>query len=214
MTWETTDPYTNPNIDWELLNGQGRVRKAPEIAFDTPDGFQGGVMNYDEAFGFNASLEKYDWKYIEKREMYVPYNNNGQYELTAADLMMPHFPNPDHLRWELHRVWVVEATLHPGERNVLARRRFYFDEDNSIVTYTDAWDASNELFHISILTNNVRPDLPGTVFGGHFVFNLQTDAWAIADSPLNERNNPTIRFYDSLPDSTFDPQGMAAAGQY
>ncbi len=214
MTWETTNPYSDPNIDWELLNGQGRVRKAPEISFDTPDGFQGGVMNYDEAFGFNASLEKYDWKYLEKKELYVPYNNNATYALTAQELMMAHHVNPDHVRWELHRVWVVEATLHPGERNVLARRRYYFDEDTSVMTCCDAWDANDELFHVAILGNYVRPDLPGTIFGFHMLWNLQTDAWAITDSYLNEKANPTFKFFDSLPDSDFDPQGMAAAGQY
>jgi hypothetical protein len=30
----------------------------------------------------------------------------------------------DYVRWELHRVWVVEATLAPGKRHVIPRRRF------------------------------------------------------------------------------------------
>jgi hypothetical protein len=214
LQWQSTNPYSNAQITWELLNGQGRVRKAPEISFDTPDGFQGGVANYDENYGFNGSLEKYDWKYITKKEMYVPYNNNGVYALSASDLVLPKYLNPEHVRWELHRVWVVEATLHPGERNVLARRKFYFDEDTWIVTLYDGWDAQDEIYHIGILTNYLRPDLPGVIFGGSFCWNMQTNQFIMQDCLLNEATNPTVKFYDTLPESDFDPQTMAAAAQY
>ena len=37
--------------------------------------------------------------------------------------------NPEHTRYELHRVWEVEATLKEGERHIYARRTFYLDEE-------------------------------------------------------------------------------------
>ena len=42
---------------------------------------------------------------------------------------MPGHLNPEHLRYELHRVWVVEATVKDGERHIYAQRNFFIDED-------------------------------------------------------------------------------------
>jgi hypothetical protein len=209
--------YFNPSIQelqtWELLNGQGRVRRAPEISFDTPDSQSGDISNYDEGYMFSGPMEKYDWKYLGKKEMYIPYHNNDLYSLTAEQALLDHFLDPNVVRWELHRVHVVEATLHPGERNVLARRMLYSDEDTWTVSLIDAFDANNNLYHVSIGYNNLRPELPGLIFGGLTVLNLQTDDYSNSCS-LNEKAHPSIQFPATLPESTFDPQNMAAAGQY
>ncbi|MGL1161900.1 DUF1329 domain-containing protein, partial [Vibrio parahaemolyticus] len=42
----------------------------------------------------------------------------------------PKHINSDAQRWELHRVWEVEATLKAGARHAVPRRTFYFDEDS------------------------------------------------------------------------------------
>ena len=47
VTRYSTTPYQVPNITWELLAGQGRVRKAPELSYDTPSAQNDGVVNYD-----------------------------------------------------------------------------------------------------------------------------------------------------------------------
>jgi hypothetical protein len=200
---------------WELLQGQGRVRKAPEFSFDTPDGFAGGICNYDEFQGFYGQLIEYDWKYIEKKEMYIPYHNNGMYLVPVEDVLHAHFPNPDIVRWELHRVWVVEATVRPNARNVLARRRFYVDEDTWTIGACDAWDANNNLFHVGLIYNNLRPDLPGVYsFGYNAVFNLQTGDYVVPSAQYNEKATPSIVYRNSYPDSDFDPLHMAANAQY
>ncbi len=213
LTYSTTD---GPTIAWELLNGQGRVRKAPEVSFDTPSSYTDGVSNYDEYFGFTGALLKYDWKFITKKEMYVPYNNNGLVLVEPQQAHLTHFLDPNLVRWELHRVWVVEATLHPGERNVLARRRYYVDEDTWIIAHGDAWDANGTLYHVNTCYNLVRPDLPGTVLGNNAVTNLQTGDFATITGNWNERAIPTLRYYDEIPNakSTFDPESMAASAQY
>ena len=208
------DPYRQPDAAWSVLAGQGRVRRAPEIEFDTPSSQADGIANYDEYYGFNGSLIKYDWKLIGKKEMYIPYNNNGMYLLAPQKVHLPRFLDPDVVRWELHRVWVVEATLHPGERNVLAKRRFYVDEDTWMAGLVDAWDANNNLYKVNHVYNYLRPDLPGVVYGNNAVYNLQTDNYATINGVWNEAQSPSVRFYPSLPDSDFDPEQMAAASQY
>jgi hypothetical protein len=210
--WYHTDLV--PQQSWELLNGQGRVRLAPELSFDTPSSFADGVNNIDEYFGFNGQLIEYDWKSLGKQELYIPYNNNAVFLQSPEELLQPKFVNPDIVRWELHRVWVVEATLHAGKRNVLARRRFYVDEDTWTIGVTDSWDANGNLYRTNHVFNLLRPDLPGLVFGNNVIYNLQTGDYALPNGPYNEKANPSFRFYDSWPDSTFDPQNMAASAQY
>ena len=216
IVWAFINPYKNPQEAWELLNGQGRVRRAPEVSFDTPCSTTDGVANYDEFFGFNGSLERYDWTYIGKQEMYVPYNNNGLYAVPAQAAHLAHFLDPDLVRWEKHRCWVVEATVHPGERNVLAKRRFYIDEDTWAACLVDAWDASDTLYKVNVVYNNCRPDLPVVLYGNNAVHNLQTDDYATCNGPWNEATTATVRFmaYDEMDDSNFDPTNMAASSQY
>jgi hypothetical protein len=212
IIWYHTD--STPQDSWELLQGQGRVRKAPELTFDTPSSFADGVFNIDEYFGFNGQLIKYDWKYIEKKEMYIPYNNNAMFLAAPEDVLKEKYVNTDLVRWELHRVWVVEATLHPGERNVLVRRKFYVDEDTWLIGVCDAWDANGNLYRANHCYNWLRPDMPGILFGNNAIYNLQTGDYALPNGFYNEGAHATLKFVDSWPDSMFDPTNMAAPAQY
>ena len=213
LTFSTTD---GPTIAWELLNGQGRVRKAPEVSYDTPSSYTDGISNYDEYFGFTGALLKYDWKFLTKKEVYVPYNNNAMVLVEPEKAHLAHFLDPNIVRWELHRVWVVEATLHPGERNVMARRRYYVDEDTWIITHGDTWDSNDNLYHVNTCYNILRPDLPGVILNNNAVTNLQTGDYATITGTWNEKANPTLRFYTEMPNKemVFDPQSMAASSQY
>jgi hypothetical protein len=214
ITWSVSDPAAAADIAWELLAGQGRVRKAPELNYDTPSSFTNGIGNYDEYDGFYNSLQKYDWKYIGTKELYVPYNNNAMYLLPPEPVHKEHFLDPNVIRWELHRVRVVEATLHPGERNVLVRRLLHLDEDTSIICCVDAWDANGNLYKVNTVYNYLRPDLPGTIYGNNVINNLQTDDYASVSGHWDQKANPGFVFLDGFPASNFDPQNMAAQAQY
>jgi hypothetical protein len=106
----------------QYLPGQRRVREAPDLAYDNPNFLNGGVLNFDETFIYDGRMDQYDFKILGKKEMYIPANGNKCF-LTSYDeqLGATHY-NPDVLRWELRRVWVIEMTLLPGARNVDARR--------------------------------------------------------------------------------------------
>src|SRR3990172_2013902 len=57
---------------------------------------------------------------------------------SVAEVLGPRHLAPDAVRWELHRVWVVEATVVPGKRHPVARRRIYLDEDSWLALLYDA----------------------------------------------------------------------------
>ncbi len=115
---------------WTYLPGQRRTKVAPDFAHDTPNPGTGGTSTFDDVFLFLGSMDRFDFKLVGKKEMLVPYNTYRMaYNSTKDDLLKPKFLNPDIVRWEQHRVWVVEATLREGKRHIYSKRTFYIDED-------------------------------------------------------------------------------------
>ena len=105
------------------------------------------MVTYDDAGLFYGSLERFDWKLVGKKEVIVPYNTyRFTYAPKAEDVFLPQFINPDTVRWELHRVWVVEATLKQGKRHIYSRRTLYIDEDSWTALATEQYDARGQLW--------------------------------------------------------------------
>ncbi|MGH8389085.1 MAG: DUF1329 domain-containing protein, partial [Pseudomonas sp.] len=119
------DPISVQTNAWVYLAGQRRLRKAPNVQYDVPNNFTSGLTNFDDSWGFSGATDRYDWKLIGKEERYVPYEGNVLVNTKPEVLLGENFINPDSMRWELHRVWVVEATLKPGARHVVPKRRLY-----------------------------------------------------------------------------------------
>ena len=209
-----TNSAINPQIAWELLNGEGRVRRAPELSFDTPASQVNDIGNYDELYGFNGSLERYDWKYLGTKEMYIPYNNNRLMTTEAESAHLTHFIDPSVVRFELHRCYAVQATLHPGERNVDAKRVLYIDEDTCTVSLSDMWDANGNLVKTGLGPLYCRPDMPSTMSPGGFVHNLQTGDYASVLAGWGPAAPNSYIFSADIEDSVFDPQELAANSQY
>lgn len=139
--------YEKGRSAWQYLPGQRRVKLAPEIAYDTPDFNISGVSVFDDVFIFNGAMDRYDFKIVGKKEMIVPYNSYKLvYESTTDKLFGPRHLSPDYVRWELHRVWVIEATLKPGKRHLYHKRTFYLDEDSWHALASDEYDARKQLY--------------------------------------------------------------------
>ncbi|SDU04241.1 Protein of unknown function [Pseudomonas pohangensis] len=147
LVYDSVNPIKAPRKAWQYLPGQRRVKLAPDICCDAPNPGTVGASTYDDAFVFNGAMDRYDWKLLGKKEMYVPYND---YKLIFAKepskVLGRNFLEPEYVRWELHRVWVVEATLKPGKRHIYTRRTFYIDEDSWVAVASDEYDANGGLF--------------------------------------------------------------------
>ena len=127
--------------------GQRRTRRMPTYAYDAPQiGFD-NQYNIDEAYVFSGLLDRFDWKLIGKKEMLIPYNALGMYDFTAKyeDAYQPDFINPAYRRYELHRVWVVEATVKQGVRHSAPKRLFYIDEDSWGLAGAVDYDAQGKI---------------------------------------------------------------------
>ena len=151
LVHETMNQAREPRRAWTYNPGQRRVRRAPNVAYDNPGTTSDGLRTADQFDMFNGAVNRYDWKLMGKREMYVPYNSYKLHSdrLAFTDILKPLHVNPEHLRYELHRVWVLEATLKEGARHIYKRRTLYVDEDSWQILLADIYDNRDQLWRMS-----------------------------------------------------------------
>ena len=131
--------------------GQRRVRRAPNVAYDEPGTNADNMRTSDQFDMFNGAPDRYTWEIVGKRELYVPYNSYKLHsdKIKNDDIIRPLHINQDLARYELHRVWVVEAKLKPGAHHIYSRRTFYFDEDSWQILAVDQYDTRGQLWRVS-----------------------------------------------------------------
>ena len=205
----------NVNADntgvWTYLPGQRRVRRLPNACCDTPTPATAGVMSFDELYVFNGRVDRFDWKLVGKKEMYIPYNANKVFTAASpTDLLGDHHLNPDVLRWELHRVWVVEATLKAGKRHVMPRSTYYLDEDTWAAVLGERYDAQNQLAKVLWTTPVVLPDLPGVVTLTNGFYDLVSGTWFTGD--IFAGKSEQYRIVAPYKDAVFTPDALAGEG--
>jgi hypothetical protein len=150
LVHETVDQVTDARRAWLYNAGQRRVRRAPQVAYDGPGQGSDGTRTADDFDMFNGAPDRYDWKLVGKKEMYVPYNSYRMHspDVSYKDLHTKGHMNQDYARYELHRVWEIEATLKEGSRHIYAKRVFFLDEDSWQVAVKDQYDGKGELWRV------------------------------------------------------------------
>lgn len=192
---------------WVYVTGQRRVRKVPNACCDTPTPASAGVSMFDQTDVFNGRLDRFDWKIVGKKEMLIPYNGNKLLATPEAQALAKHHLNPDAMRWELHRVWVIEANVAAGKRHLAPKRRYYLDEDTWIAVLADHWDANGQLWQMGFSNPVVMPDLPGTTSPQMFGFyDLISGSWYY-DSALNDATEQ-YKVMPRYPATTFTPEAL------
>ena len=147
ITWEPIDPASTARARWTFVPQTLDPRRLPSYDHDTTEPFTGGMRTADQNDGWNGAPDRYDWKLVGKRELLIGYNayKLADRALRYADIIRPRHPDPNVLRYELHRVWVVEATLRKGHFHQFPRRVFYVDEDTWQVAQEEVYDKDGKL---------------------------------------------------------------------
>ena len=150
LVQETLDQAKDARRAWVYNPGQRRVRRAPNVAFDNPGTNSDNLRTDDQFDVYNGSPQRYNWKLLGKREIYVPYNAYRLQDarLKYSELLHKTHINQDLARYELHRVWVVDATLKPGVSHLYSRRTFYADEDSWQILGVDCYDSRGQLYRV------------------------------------------------------------------
>lgn len=151
LVHETIDQVKEPRKAWIYNSGQRRVRRAPNVSYDGEGIGVEGSRTSDNYDMYNGAPDRYDWKLVGKKELYIPYNS---YNLLSTDLKYDDIVKAGHInqeftRYEKHRVWEVQATVKEGQRHVYAQRNFFIDEDSWQAGVIDHYDARGNLWRVA-----------------------------------------------------------------
>ncbi|HKY92557.1 MAG TPA: DUF1329 domain-containing protein, partial [Nevskiaceae bacterium] len=166
---------------WIFSPGLGRVNRAPDVGYDNPAVGTDNEQYFDQIDVFNGSLDRYDWKLVGRKEMYVPYNS---YEMNSPlhkykDILTPFNINQDYPRYELHRVWVVDATVKSGVRHNFARRTFYVDEDSWSIAGVDCYDGRGQMWKVQEAHLVMLPFVPTLTGSPEIIYDLQSTRYFV-----------------------------------
>jgi len=212
LVHESLNQIAQPRQAWIYNPGQRRVRRAPNVAYDNPGTASDGLRTNDMTDMFNGAMDRFDWTIADKREMYIPYNSYQAHsgDLTTDDLIKPGHMNPEHLRYELHRVWVVEATLREGTRHINSRRTMYLDEDTYQIAVIDHYDQRGNMWRLSEAHTINFYDVPTYWATIESSLDLQSGRY-IANGIDNQERVAT--FNESLSPSNYTPQALRTRGR-
>lgn len=212
LVHETLDQTKEQRRAWLYNPGQRRVRRAPNVAFDNPGTGSDGLRTADQFDIYNGSPERYNWKLVGKQEMIVPYNAYQLHsnKLKNKDIVKPLHINQDHARYELHRVWVVDAVLKPGQRHIYKRRTFYVDEDSWQILVVDCYDDRDQMWRIQEGHSINYYDVPTFWTTLETTYDLQSGRYLALG--LDNEEPQTVNFNAKRTGADFTPAAIARRG--
>lgn len=204
LAWE----HVGHRSGWIYNPGQRRVRRVPSAGYDNSYEGTDGQQFYDQVDMYNGALDRYHYELAGKREIFIPYNN---FAVNAPDLEYrgdllgeKHF-NQELMRYELHRVWVVEATLREDVNHLFKRRTFYLDEDGWNIVAVDCYDNHDQLWKFQEAAVVQYPPLRVTGGAPELIYDLQSGAYFVtAMSNEGEPNDYSVVYEDRY----FSPQSL------
>ncbi len=152
LVHETMDQVKEPRKAWIYNAGRRRVQRAPNVAYDAPGTASDGLRTTDDFDMYNGAPDRYNWTIKGKKEMFIPYNTYQLHsdKLSYDDIIRPGVINQDLVRYEKHRVWVLEATLKEDTRHQYGKRVFYIDEDSWQVSASDIYNEAGDLWRVAM----------------------------------------------------------------
>jgi len=212
LVHETMDQIKEARRAWQYNPGQKRLRRAPNVGYDNPGTASDGLRTNDQLDIFNGAMDRYDWKLVGKKEMYIAYNSfliNAPL-IKYKDIIRPGHINQNLSRYELHRVWIVEATLRDGLRHQFKKRRFYVDEDSWAVAVVDCYDNRDQLWKVQEAQLLTVPFVPTVTGIPEIIYDLQSGRYFVTALQNEDRISD---FKIDFEDKHFAPNGLARKAQ-
>ena len=212
LVHEPIDQVKETRSAWLYNPGQRRVLRAPELAYDSPGIGADGLRTNDDLNGFNGAPDRYNWKLLGKKEMYIAYNNFKMVsrKLKYTDIVKKDHINPDIPRYELHRVWVVEATLKPGKSHLYSKRVFFIDEDTWAILHGDQYDGRGGLWRVREIFGTPAYEVPTFGGSGEVLYDLQARRYLVNGLTNEER---PVEFLKKLKAADFSQAALRRIGR-
>jgi hypothetical protein len=196
------DPYDSAveqRKAWQYSPATRRVRRAPDVAYDSFVDQTGGLATIDSYNMFTGAQDRFDWNLVGKKTMLIPHANYELSKVGAADRITSsrNFIDPGLYRYEEREVAIVEATLKEGSRHIFPRQMMYVstDEHNGIMI-RDHYDGQGNLAKHQI--GSRRLDSSGVCqFNGEQTIDFATRAFVIQNT-LGEGHDDLALEYDTI----------------
>ncbi|GGE98510.1 DUF1329 domain-containing protein [Kangiella profundi] len=211
LVHETMDQVKEPRKAWTYNTGQRRVRRAPNVAYDAPGTASDGLRTTDDFDMFNGAPDRYNWTITGKKEIYIPYNTYKLHsdEVTYDEIIQPGVINSDLVRYEKHRVWVLEANLKEDTRHQYKKRVFYIDEDSWQIAAEEMYDERGELWRVAMAYLVNYYDVPTLWSTLEAYYDLPSGRYLVIG--LDNQEN-MYNFKVEFSDSHFTPSALRRAG--
>jgi len=196
---DTLNQREKPRQVWGYDAGSHRVRRIPNVSYDSPALLAESLRTTDDTDIFNGATDRFTWQLMGKKEIYIAYNS---YQLSSPSvsyeaLLTPNHMNPDFTRYELHRVWVVEAKLKKDSRHIYSRRTYYLDEDSWNIATVDQYNQAGNIWRVSIAYLKSFYEIPAVLTTADAFHDLRSGNYHV-QGLTNEEPHSEI-FSDELP---------------
>ena len=193
---------------WVYNPGQRRIRRVGKVGYDNPITELDGLLTHDQVDMFNGELDRYDFKLLGKKSVYVPYNNYELYSQKHSyqELLKTGHMNRELSRYELHRVWVVEANVKDGQTHIYQKRVFYLDEDSWQILLQDMYDTRGEFWRTAESYAVVFYQVPVLINLLQVHYDLQSRQYVVLNMTNEEKK--LIELNTDLEPGYFNPQNL------
>jgi hypothetical protein len=207
LVHETLDQIKEARRAWQYNPGQKRLRRAPNVGYDNPGTASDGLRTNDQLDIFNGAMDRYEWKLVGKKEFYVPANSYVLHDAKYKykDIVKKGHINQDLARYELRRVWVVEANLRKGTSHIYKKRTFYAEEDGWQIVAVDVYDNRDQLWRVQEAHTVIAYDKPYQLPVCETTYDLQGNRYLVM-ALNNEDAETASKEFDS---SYFDPSNVS-----
>ncbi|MFC3032100.1 DUF1329 domain-containing protein [Pseudoalteromonas fenneropenaei] len=211
LVHETMDQVLTPRQAWTYNTGQRRVLRAPNVAYDAPGTASDSLRTTDDFDMFNGSPDRYTWTLKGKQELYIPYNSYKLHsdKLKYDDIIKAGHINPEHVRYEKHRVWVVEANLKEGTRHIYKKRVFFIDEDSWQIHVADLYDNRDQMYRVAMAHGLNYYDVPTHWSTLDVYYDLNSRRYLAIGLDNEEK---MYDFSQSFQDNEFTPNALRREG--
>ncbi len=212
VTHNTLDHVLEKRRNWFYRPGERKVKRVMGAEYDNTIASSEGIRLNDTFNIFNGGGDLYDWELIGKQEKLIPYNNYrfASPDTKYKDILHASHLNPDVMRYELHRVWVIEGKLKPGKHhNFATRRRIYTDEDSWAGTAGVLYDGTGKVSRVQEAHIFNYYDQPLCNIGSDVVYDVAGGRYHIVG--LRNEQKP-VKFDIQDDPESFTPEGMRRLG--
>ncbi len=211
LVQETLDQILTMRKAWRYDRGERRVRRLPSLAYDALQPDTSGMATADVVDAYNGAPDRYEWTLVGKQPMIVPYNSYALHQqgIPYDHILQADFVNPQLLRYELHRVWIVEASLRKGFNHPYHKRRFYIDEDSWQILAVDLYDKQGELVGVQESHSINYYELPAFFSTLETIYDFKRKRYFVDGLDNNE---PMYKFDIELSPGDFTPSALRRDG--